>query len=200
MSDKTCNCGVKKSCGRKGKVQGGCVEIDITLPDKSTYSEAECKPNANEAVSELYELVCANTIDLSLLKDSCLDYFADCENPTWQEVVIAQDALLQEYFKSQEEETETEGEETPSLTLSDIDTSEIETLCLQDECENGLGTGEKLIQSLVTLLCQKCEEIADLSERVALLEANAIGEEVVIPQARVTPTTKTGFLGTPKNT
>jgi len=198
--NKTCNCGVKKSCGRKGKVQGGCVEIDITFPDKSSFSEAECKPNANEVLEDVYELVCDASPDFSKLKDSCIDY-GDCDNLTIDEFICKVDELLQEQVKAQEEEdTDTENGETSGTTLADISTSDINTGCLEDDCENGLGTAELLIQSLINKLCEKCDEIETLTERVLTLEGLAKGEEVVIPQARTKSTTKKGFLGTPKNT
>lgn len=197
--NKACNCGVKKSCGRKGKVHGGCVEIDITFPDKSSFSEAECKPNANEVVGELYELICDNTPDFSKLKDSCIDY-GDCDNLTIDEFICKVDELLQEQVKAQEEEdTDPNNGETLGTTLADIDTSDIDKGCLQDECEQGLNTADLLQEAMIRELCDCKDLIQELTQRVAILEAAARGEEVVIPEVQNKKTFK-GFLGTPKNT
>ena len=142
---KNCSNKIKHTCN--GVTYATCTAFEGTLP---TFSELGDCVDLEQTTTELYELVGAikEETDLSELGNQCLDYLTDDNDK-----LIVKNVLLKFEEKICElEERIVELEERPLCNLP-IGAC-VETLCLEDACNNTITTFGEWMNAVTVKICE----------------------------------------------
>lgn len=144
-----CNDKISRTCGKK--INAKCVDYEGELHDNTQLEQCECHnveeviEDMNLALNEIYE-----SIDLSDLGDSCIDYEEVDGKIQVKEALKKLEECICE-LKDQVEDTDNEG--CPAIFSADISCLGLDFMCLTDPCGAQIQNLGELLQALITQTC-----------------------------------------------
>ena len=142
---KNCSNKIKSTCG--STTYATCTTFEGTLPD---FSELTDCVDLDQTTTELYSLVgeIKEETDLSELGNNCLEYVETEEGK-----IVVKNVLLkfeEKICELQERILELEERPLCSLPISDC----IDTLCLEDACNNTITTFGEWMNAVTVKICE----------------------------------------------